>query len=65
MSRESVEEILARAMEDGTFRESLIRTPAEALSGYDLSPEELQALVTGDLRQILLTIGVPPRPGSQ
>ncbi|MDR7545588.1 MAG: Os1348 family NHLP clan protein [Armatimonadota bacterium] len=57
MSRRALEEVLARAMEDGTFREWLLAAPSEALDGYDLSAEELQALIAGDLRSVLLAMG--------
>lgn len=56
MSRQALEEVLARAMEDNQFRGRLLHEPAEALDGYDLSPQERQALIAGDLRQLLLTV---------
>jgi hypothetical protein len=57
MSREVLEEILARATEDDMFRARLLRQPAEALDGYALSTHELQAFLTGDLRELLLSVG--------
>lgn len=57
MSRQALEEVLARAMEDDSFREWLLADPAEALDGYDLSAEELQAFIAGDLRSVLLVMG--------
>ncbi len=57
MSRQALEEVLARAMEDDSFREWLLAAPAEALDGYDLSVEELQAFIAGDLRSVLLVMG--------
>jgi hypothetical protein len=59
VSRQALEEVLARAMEDNQFRGRMLREPAEALDGYDLSPQERQALIAGDLRQLLLTVEAP------
>ncbi|HXF82146.1 MAG TPA: Os1348 family NHLP clan protein [bacterium] len=56
MSREKLEEILARAMEDGAFRSRLLAAPAEALAGYELTAEERQAFLAGSLRELLLTL---------
>lgn len=56
MSREVLEEILARAMEDDVFRARLLRRPREALDGYSLSTQELQAFLAGDLRELLLSV---------
>ena len=56
MSRVALEEILARAMEDHGFRERLLRSPAEALAGYDLSEEERQALIAGNLQELLRSV---------
>jgi hypothetical protein len=54
MSRQALEEVLARAMEDHDFRSRLLRDPEPALAGYDLSPQERDALIAGDLRRVLL-----------
>lgn len=54
MSRQALEEILARAMEDQEFRSRLLREPEPALAGYDLTAQERDALIAGDLRQVLL-----------
>ncbi len=56
MSREAVEEILSRAIEDDGFRDRLLHSPAEALEGYDLSLDERQALIAGDLRKVLQAV---------
>jgi len=56
VSREKLEEILARAIEDDAFRTRLLAAPAEALAGYDLSAEERQAFLAGSLRELLLTL---------
>ncbi|HEY3247570.1 MAG TPA: hypothetical protein VGK88_04665 [bacterium] len=60
MSRDVLEEILARAMEDDAFRSRLLTAPAQALESYALSPRERQAFIAGDLRQILLAADLPP-----
>jgi hypothetical protein len=60
MSRDILEEILARAMEDDAFRSRLLAAPAQALESYHLTPQERQAFVSGDLRQILLAADLPP-----
>ncbi|MGH2348277.1 MAG: Os1348 family NHLP clan protein [bacterium] len=60
MSRDVLEEILARAMEDDAFRNRLLTAPAQALESYRLSPQERQAFISGDLRQILLAADSPP-----
>lgn len=66
MSQEVLQEILARALEDGRFRQRLLDDPDRALHGYDLSPEEREALIAGNLRDLLLTVdraGEDPAPG--
>ncbi|MDO8568030.1 MAG: Os1348 family NHLP clan protein [Dehalococcoidales bacterium] len=51
--KEAILAILSRAAEDGQFMARLAENPAEALSGYySLNPEELAALVSGDMRKI-------------
>lgn len=56
MSQEVLQEILARALEDGRFRQRLLDDPDRALHGYDLSTEEREALIAGNLRDLLLTV---------
>jgi len=58
MSRDVLEEILARALEDDTFRSRLLTAPAQALESYQLSPQERLAFISGDLWQILLAADV-------
>jgi len=60
VSREKLEEILARAIEDDAFRTRLLAAPAEALAGYELSAEERQAFLAGSLRELLLTLDRDP-----
>lgn len=57
MSRVALEEILARALEDARFRERLLQSPVDALIGYDLSVEEREALIAGNLKEILRSMG--------
>jgi hypothetical protein len=44
-------------MEDEHFRLRLLRAPAETLSAYALTVEVRQALINGDLRQVLRALG--------
>lgn len=60
VSREKLEEILARAMEDGAFRTRLLSAPSDALAGYELSAQERQAFLAGSLRELLLTLDHDP-----
>jgi hypothetical protein len=57
VSQEVLQEILARALEDERFRHRLLDDPHRALHGYDLSTEEREALIAGNLRDLLLTVG--------
>jgi hypothetical protein len=63
MSRDAIEEILARAIEDEQFRARLLQAPGDAVEGYDLTPEERRALLSGDLRSILLAVNAPDAAG--
>ena len=54
MSREVLEEILARAIEDNAFRTHLLDAPGEALEGYTLTDRERDAFIAGDLRELLM-----------
>ncbi len=63
MSAESVKSIIGRAMADQAYRELLFSNPDQALTGFDLTAEETNALkglkreefeaATGDLEQRL------------
>jgi hypothetical protein len=44
MSYEAVAKIIGRALTDAQFRQQLIDDAAGACKGYDLTPEELEAL---------------------
>lgn len=61
MSRDVLEEILARAIEDDAFRRRLLTAPDRAVDGYELTPQEREAFISGDLRRILLAVDPPPQ----
>jgi len=42
MSAETVETVLARVMSDTDFAEALFKNAENALTGYDLTPEEIE-----------------------
>jgi hypothetical protein len=44
MSQEAVQQVIGRAVTDAAFRQQLIDNAHEACKGYDLTPEELEAL---------------------
>lgn len=44
MSQQAVEQIIGRAVTDAEFRKRLVDNAAEACQGYDLTPDELEAL---------------------
>lgn len=44
MSQQTVESILTRAMSDAAFAESLFANPEKALTGFDLTAEEVANL---------------------
>jgi hypothetical protein len=44
MSREAIAIIIGRAITEEDFRQQLIQDAAKACKGYDLTPDELQAL---------------------
>ena len=44
MSAETVDTLLAKAMNDAAFAEALFTKPDEALAGYNLTEEEMQSL---------------------
>jgi hypothetical protein len=41
MSAQTVESILSRAMSDASFAEALLANPEQALTGFDLTADEL------------------------
>ena len=44
MSQQTIESILTRAMSDATFAEALFANPDSALTGFDLTAEEVASL---------------------
>ncbi|MCK6568857.1 MAG: hypothetical protein DCC59_10670 [Chloroflexi bacterium] len=44
MSQQTVESILTRAMSDAVFADSLFANPEKALTGFDLTAEEVASL---------------------
>jgi hypothetical protein len=44
MSQDSVTQIIGRAVTDDEFRTLLFSDPTQALAGYDLTDEEVEAL---------------------
>ena len=60
MSKRGVELLLMRALGDGDFRTELQEEPDTALSRFDLTEEERQAILAGD-RNALLEFGIDKR----
>ena len=60
MSQESLVAVVERASTDATFRAELARGSAAALDGYDLTPAERAALLSGDAAA-LQSLGVDVR----
>ena len=48
MSKQTMTQVVERASADAKFRAQLERDPDNALAGYDLTPEERAALLSGD-----------------
>ncbi|MCK6568855.1 MAG: Os1348 family NHLP clan protein [Anaerolineales bacterium] len=44
MSQQTVESVLTRAMSDAAFADSLFANPEKALTGFDLTAEEIASL---------------------
>lgn len=60
MSRDAVEEVLIRAIDDDLFRRRLLAAPADAVTGYELAAAERQAIVAEDLKRLLLALDFWP-----
>ena len=60
MSRQTIAQVVDRASTDAQFRAQLERDPENALAGYDLTPQERSALLSGDENQ-LRELGVDQR----
>ena len=52
MSQQSLAMVVERVSTDAEFRALLARSPDSALAGYDLTPQERTALLSGDIGQI-------------
>jgi len=52
MSQQAIAQVVERASADAKFRAQLERDPENALAGYDLSPAERDALLSGDDKQL-------------
>ncbi len=59
MSKAGVQAVVNK-MSDETFRKKLKENPSAALSGFDLTPEEINALKSGDKTK-LQQLGVDDR----
>ncbi len=71
MSQDAMAKVIERAGSDAGFRAQLQTSPESALAGYDLTPEERAAVMSGDSGE-LRSLGVdariskldnPPYPG--
>jgi hypothetical protein len=52
MSKQAIAQVVERASADAKFRAQLERDPDNALAGYDLSPAERAAVLSGDDKQL-------------
>jgi hypothetical protein len=48
MSQDALSKVIERASTDAAFRTQLRSNPESALAGYDLTPEERAAVMSGD-----------------
>lgn len=53
MSARVVKEVIFVAMGDENFRHQLVSEPEETLSGFDLTLEEMKALLMGDKAKLM------------
>lgn len=60
MSRQTVNQVIQRAISDAAFRRQLQRDPASALAGFDLTADERGAIASGDPSR-LTSLGVDQR----
>ncbi len=60
MSKQTVNQLIQRAVSDAAFRRELQRDPASALAGFDLSKDERAAITSGDPTR-LTALGVDQR----
>ncbi|MBN1890402.1 MAG: Franean1_4349 family RiPP [Thermoflexales bacterium] len=52
MTKSSVEQIIGRMITDEAFRKAFFKDPAQALEGYELSEEELAALLATKVEDV-------------
>ena len=57
MSQHEIERVIGRAATDDAFRQALIDDAREACKGYDLTPDELDALARLDTQSLLAFAG--------
>jgi hypothetical protein len=60
MSKEAIEQVIARLEREPEFLDRIRENPARALIGYDLTPEERTLLLGGDT-EALQALGVDSR----
>ena len=58
MSVEAMIEVIERAAADGEFRDQLRANPDAVLLNYDLTPQEVEGLKSGN-RELLRRLGLP------
>jgi hypothetical protein len=52
MSQQAVEQVIGRAVTDPEFRDLLFSDPDQALTGYDLTEEERQAILAMESKHV-------------
>ena len=60
MSKDALSKVIERASTDAAFRSQLKSSPESALAGYDLTPDERAAVLSGDSGSIS-SLGVDAR----
>ena len=60
MASKNLGAVIQRAISDGAFRRQLQSDPAAALRGFNLSPDEIAAVRSGDSSK-LMSLGVDQR----
>ena len=60
MTKRAVEQVLMRALSDGDFRRDMSTHPDTALTRFDLTDDERQAILAGN-RDALLEFGIDKR----
>jgi hypothetical protein len=60
MSKEAIEQVIERVLREPAFLGQIRESPARALLGYDLTPEERTLLLSGDA-QGLQSLGLDSR----